>query len=264
MSLAPKSFSLNVSQSIATITLARPERLNALTFEVYRELRDTMRAISNDTQIRVVVITGSGRAFCSGGDVEDIIGALFARDQAGLLEFTTLTCELIASICECRQIVIASLNGTVAGAGAVIASACDLRVANEHAKIAYLFTKVGLAGADMGAAWLLPRLIGHSRARELLLCGDFIDAKRAYEVGLYHRLCAADQLQSETLKLAEKFATGPFFAQSMTKQLLYREAHVDLSTALIWEAQAQAMCMQHPDFRAAYEAFRDKTPVKFS
>src|SRR5689334_1769182 len=181
MTLNPTSFlyTVDVASGVATITLNRPERLNALTFQVYTELRDTFRALDGEPGVRAVVITGAGRAFCTGGDVEDIIGKLFARDAAGLLEFTRLTGDLILSIRQCRRPVVAALNGTVAGAGAVIAAASDIRVAAEGARIAFLFSKVGLAGADMGAAWLLPRIVGLSHASELLMLGEFITAQRA-------------------------------------------------------------------------------------
>ena len=171
MPLSPTSFLFEHDEqtSVATITLNRPDRLNALTFEVYAELRNTFRALDTEPGVRAIVITGAGRAFCSGGDVEDIIGALFECDADGLLDFTRMTCDLILAIRECRRPVIGALNGTVAGAGAVIATACDVRIAAESAKIAYLFTRVGLSGADMGASWLLPRIIGLGRATELLM-----------------------------------------------------------------------------------------------
>ena len=166
MTISPESFLYehDTDRQVATITLNRPERLNALTFQVYAELRDTFLALDTEPGVRAVVITGAGKAFCSGGDVEDIIGALFERDYEGLLDFTRMTCDLILAIRRCRRPVVAALNGTVAGAGAVIATACDLRIASETAKIAYLFTRVGLSGADMGAAWMLPRIVGLGRA----------------------------------------------------------------------------------------------------
>ena len=193
MTLAPRSFlyAVDPATAVATITLNRPDRLNALTFEVYTELRDTFRALDTEPGVRAIIITGTGRAFCSGGDVEDIIGALFARDAAGLLEFTRLTGDLILSIRQCRRPVVAALNGTVAGAGAVIAAASDIRIAAESAKIAFLFSRVGLTGADMGAAWLLPRIVGLAHASELLLLGDFISAERAAAIGLYNRVVPA-------------------------------------------------------------------------
>lgn len=248
---------------VATLTLDRPERLNALTFEVYEELRDTFLALDTEPGVRAVLLTGRGRGFCSGGDVEAIIGALFERDYQGLLAFTRLTCSLVLAIRRCRRPVVAALNGTTAGAGAVIASACDLRVAAESAKIAFLFTKVGLSGADMGASWLLPRIVGLGRATELLMTGDFIDAAEAGRIGLYNRVVPSDQLLGEARGLAERLARGPSFALEITKDALEREATMDLAGALEAEARIQATCMEHPNFREAYEAFREKREPEF-
>ncbi|MGB9178584.1 MAG: enoyl-CoA hydratase family protein [Pyrinomonadaceae bacterium] len=261
--IQPKSFLYEEQNGVATITLNRPERLNALTFEVYRELTDTFAALRCEEGVRAVVITGAGRAFCSGGDVHDIIGKLFARDIEGLLEFTRMTCEMIRNIRALPLPVIASLNGTTAGAGACIALASDLRIANESARIAFLFVKVGLSGADMGAAHLLPRLVGLAKATELLYTGDFISAQEAERIGLYNRVVAAEELQNATREFAERLARGPSFALAMTKEMLNREMDVSLETALEWEAQAQAICMQHPDYREAYEAFVEKREPKF-
>ena len=265
MALNPKSFLYTVdpATAVATITLNRPEKLNALTFEVYTELRDTFRALDTAPGVRAVIITGTGRAFCSGGDVENIIGALFSRDAAGLLEFTRLTCDLVLSIRQCRRPVVAALNGTVAGAGAVIAAASDIRIAAESAKIAFLFSRVGLAGADMGAAWLLPRIVGLAHASELLMLGDFITATRAAEIGLYNRVVPGDRLMTEATEVAARLARGPSLALGVTKQALNQEAAMDLVTALEAEAQAQADCMQNPNFREAYEAFRAKRDPRF-
>jgi enoyl-CoA hydratase/carnithine racemase len=260
----PSSFLYEQTDTgVATITLNRPERLNALTFEVYRELTDTFAALRNETDVRVVVITGAGRAFCSGGDVHDIIGELFDRDMEGLLAFTRMTCELVRNIRALRKPVIASLNGTTAGAGACIALASDLRIASEAAKIAFLFVKVGLSGADMGAAYLLPRVVGLTKATELLYTGDFISAPEAERIGLYNRVVPGDQLSAITRELAERLAQGPAFAIAKTKELLDREANMSLDAALECEAQAQAICMQHPDYREAYEAFVAKRQPKF-
>jgi enoyl-CoA hydratase/carnithine racemase len=260
----PKSFLYEKSpQGVATITLNRPERLNALTFEVYRELTDAFARLRNEADVRVVVITGAGRAFCSGGDVHDIIGELFSRDMEGLLEFTRMTCELVRNIRALPKPVIASLNGTTAGAGACIALASDLRIASEAAKIAFLFVKVGLSGADMGAAYLLPRLVGLTKATELLYTGDFISAPEAERIGLYNRVVPQDQLAATTLELAEGLARGPTFALAKTKEMLNRELNLSLDAALECEAQAQAICMQHPDYREAYEAFVAKRAPKF-
>lgn len=262
--IEPSSFILDVdSQGIATITLSRPERLNALTFEVYRELADTFVTLRHEQAVRVVVITGAGRAFCSGGDVHDIIGELFDRNMEGLLEFTRMTCELIQNIRALPKPVIASLNGTTAGAGACIALASDIRLASEDARIAFLFVKVGLSGADMGAAYLLPRVVGLSKATELLYMGDFISASEAERAGLYNKVVPADQLVDTTREFAERLAQGPAFALAKTKEMLNRELFCNLETALESEAQAQAICMQHPDYREAYEAFVAKRAAKF-
>jgi enoyl-CoA hydratase/carnithine racemase len=266
MTLNPASFRYRVDQpaGVATITLDRPERLNALTFEVYAELRDTFAALDTEPGVRAVVITGAGRAFCSGGDVEDIIGALFARDRRGLREFTRMTCDVVRNIRRCRRPVVAALNGTVAGAGAVIATACDLRIAAESAKIAYLFTRVGLSGADMGVAWLLPRIIGLGRATELLLTGEFIDAETAHRIGLYHRVVPQDRVLPEATAVAQRLAKGPAEALGVTKQALDAEAPLGLEEALAYEAEAQAALMERPDFREAYEAFRARREPRFS
>jgi enoyl-CoA hydratase/carnithine racemase len=265
--LDPGSFlyAVDSDTGVATITLNRPDRLNALTFEVYEELTDTFRRIDQEIDVRVVVITGAGRAFCSGGDVEDIIGGLFDRDAEGLLAFTRLTCDLIEAIRSCKRPVIAALNGTVAGAGAVIATACDVRIADESAKIAFLFTKVGLSGADMGAAWLLPRVVGWGRATELLMTGDFIDAHEAYRIGLYNRVIAGgSDVVAEAQSFAARLAAGPSEALAVTKAALNTEASMDLGAALEAEARAQAGCMQHPNFKEAYAAFREKRKPRFT
>jgi enoyl-CoA hydratase/carnithine racemase len=261
--IEPKSFSYEVRESVAYITLDRPERLNALTFEVYRELTDAFAALRSEAEVRSVVITGAGRAFCSGGDVRDIIGQLQGRDVQGLLEFTRMTCELVRNIRALRKPVIASLNGTTAGAGACIALAADLRVASTEARIAFLFVRVGLSGADMGAAHLLPRYVGLAKATELLYTGDFITAEEAERCGLYNRVVAPDRLADETRALAERLARGPAFGLAVTKEMLDRELDVSLDTALELEAQAQAVCMLHPDYREAYEAFMEKREPVF-
>lgn len=265
MALAPKSFryGLDAETGVATLTLDRPQRYNALTFEVYRELRDTFRALDTEPGVRSILITGSGKAFCSGGDVEDIIGALFERDYRGLLDFTRNTGDVILAMLRCRRPIVGALNGTVAGAGAVIATACDIRIASEKARIAYLFTKVGLSGADMGASWLLPRIIGLGRAMELLMTGDFIEAAEAYRIGLYNRVVAPDELMSEARSWAERLAKGPAFGLEVTKKMVLREAAMDLDSALAAEVEIQAACMEDPNFREAYEAFKAKRPPEF-
>ncbi len=261
--MIPESFRFEVQDGIGTITLDRPARLNALTFQVYGELRDLFASLQSRDEVKVVVITGTGRGFCTGGDVEDIIGALFACDTAGLLQFTRMTCQLIANIRALRKPVIASLNGVTAGAGAVIALASDLRIASDTAKIAFLFVKVGLSGADMGAAWLLPRVVGAGRATEILMTGDFVTPDDALAMGLYNRVVPGESLAEETARWARRLADGPSFALGMTKEMLDREVEMGLSTALEAEAQAQAICMQHPDYREAYDSWVEKRPPRF-
>src|SRR5436305_3973625 len=262
--LKPKSFLYEQRDGIATITLNRPERLNAITFEVYGELTDAFAALRADGDVRVVVIKGAGRAFCSGGDVRDIIGELQTLDAEGLLEFTRMTCALVRNMRALRKPVIASLNGTTAGAGACVALASDLRIASAEARIAFLFVKVGLSGADMGAAHLLPRLVGLSKATELLYTGDFIEADEALAIRLYNRVVPAADLEAETRSLAERLARGPAFALAVTKEMLARESDVSLGAALELEAQAQAPCMQHPDYGEAYRAFMEKREPRFN
>jgi enoyl-CoA hydratase/carnithine racemase len=256
-------YEFDTATSVATLTLNRPDRLNALTFEVYRELAATFRALDTEPFVRAIVLTGRGRAFCTGGDVEDIIGALLGKPIDELLAFTRLTCELILSIRECRRPVVAALNGTVAGAGAVIAAASDFRVASTTAKIAFLFTRVGLTGADMGAGYLLPRLVGEAHARKLLMLGDFVTAAEAHTMGLYTSVFEPDRVLPEATALAARLARGPSFALGITKQALNREAALDLRTALDNEAELQAMCMQSPNFAEAHRAFLEKREPRF-
>jgi enoyl-CoA hydratase/carnithine racemase len=261
--MTPTSFRFEVREKVAVITFTRPDTLNSLTFEVYRELRDLFFELEREPSVRAVVITGEGRGFCSGGDQHEIIAELFKRDMPALVEFTRMTCDLIRSIRALRKPVIAALNGTAAGAGAVIALASDLRVASDKAKIAFLFTKVGLAGADMGAAYLLPRIVGLSRATELLYLGDVIDAATADKFGLFNRVVPPEQVMTEAMALATRLANGPTFALGMTKELLNAELNMDLFAALDNEARAQAVCMQTHDFREAYDAFSKKRPPNF-
>jgi enoyl-CoA hydratase/carnithine racemase len=265
MAIEPRSFRYehDPATGVATVTLDRPDRLNALTFEVYEELTRVFEALDTEPGVRAILLTGAGRAFCSGGDVEDIIGALFARDYQGLLDFTRVTGALVLSILRCRRPVVGALNGLVAGAGAVIASACDLRIASEKAKIAFLFTKVGLSGADMGASWLLPRLVGLGRAMELLLTGDFVEAREAERIGLYNRVVPHEELQAAARSWAERLAKGPSFGMEVTKKLVQREATLDLESAMAAEVEIQAACMLDPNFREAYEAFTAKREPRF-
>lgn len=263
MTLSPKSFDLSIDKGIATITLNRPDRLNALTFEVYGELETTFRSLEHAPEARTVLITGKGRGFCSGGDVEGIIAELFAKDARGLLEFTRVTGALIQSICELRRPVIAAINGVAVGAGAVVAAACDLRVAAQSARFGYIFPKVGLSGADMGASFLLPRIVGHGRAAELLFFGHLIDADEAYRIGLANVVVPDDDVVPTAMKWADRLARGPAFAHTMTKQMLWSESTMSLAAAIEAEAQAQAICMAHPDFRTAYEANKKKEKPQF-
>jgi enoyl-CoA hydratase/carnithine racemase len=266
MTIEPQSilYDLDGETGVATLTLNRPKRLNALTFEVYEELRDTFLALDTEAGVRSILLTGAGTAFCSGGDVEDIIGALFGRDYRGLLDFTRTTGDLILSMLRCRRPIVGALNGTVAGAGAVIASACDVRIAARSAKIAFLFTKVGLSGADMGASWLLPRHVGMGRAMELLMTGDFISAGEAHRIGLYNHVVDDEALAGEARSWAEKLARGPSFGLEVTKKMVLREATLELEAALASEVEIQAACMEDPNFREAYEAFRAKRTPEFS
>jgi enoyl-CoA hydratase/carnithine racemase len=265
MPIAPETFGYECSSDgVATLTFDRPDKLNSLTFAVYREMGDVLEAMNDDDQIRAVVITGKGRAFCSGGDVNDIIGELFARDMKGLVAFTRATGRLVANIRKLRRPVVAAVNGVAVGAGAVIALACDFRVASEKASFGFLFPKVGLCGADMGAGWLLPRVVGLARASELLFLGDRIDAAAAERIGLVNRVVPQEECLAVARSLAERLASGPAFAHAMTKQMLESEYTMSLEQAIEAEAQAQAICMQHPDFRAAYEGWKAKQPVYFA
>jgi enoyl-CoA hydratase/carnithine racemase len=262
--IAPKTFRYTLKDGVAEIVLDRPDRLNALTFAIYEELRDTFAAMDHEDAIRSVVLTGEGRAFCSGGDVEDIIGELFSRDMQGMLAFTRVTGALIANIRKLRRPVVAAVNGTAVGAGAVIALACDLRIASEKAKFGFIFPRVGLCGADMGAGYLLPRVVGLARASELLFLGDIVGAEEAARIGLVNRVVAPDACLPEARALAERLASGPAFAHTMTKQMLESEHTMPLEAAIEAEAQAQAICMMHPDFRAAFDAWSAKKDIVFA
>jgi enoyl-CoA hydratase/carnithine racemase len=260
----PSSVRFKAENRVGLITLDRPDKLNSLTFEVYRELRDMFFELEHEPSVGAVVITGEGRGFCSGGDVNAIIGELFSRDMAGVTEFARMTCDLIRNMRALRKPIIAAVNGIAAGAGAVIALAADLRLASSDAKIAFLFTKVGLAGADMGAAYLLPRVVGLGRATELLYFGDAIDAQTAERYGLFNRVVERSQLLSEAQAWAERLANGPQFGLGMTKDLLNAGLSSDLYSALDNEARGQAICMRTEDFREAYEAFVQKRPARFT
>ncbi len=261
--MSPETFRFTLEDGVGLITLDRPDRLNALTFAIYAELRDFLAHLDTRRDVRAVVITGSGRAFCSGGDVEDIIGELFNRDMRGLLEFTRMTGALIRNIRTLKRPVIAAVNGVAVGAGAVIALACDIRIASEKARFGFVFPQVGLCGADMGSAYLLARVVGLGHASELLFTGDIINAERAERIGLANRVVPVDQVVDEAMAMARKLADGPGFAHTMTKQMIEEEAGLDLAAAIEAEAQAQAICMQHPDFREAFDAWTEKRPPNF-
>jgi enoyl-CoA hydratase/carnithine racemase len=258
----PAHFQWSLSGKVATITLNRPERKNPLTFESYAELRDTFRALLYADAVKSVVITGAGGNFCSGGDVHEIIGPLVrmqeAGDMQGLLDFTHMTGELVKAMRACPQVIVAAIDGICAGAGAILAMASDLRLGTEASKVAFLFTRVGLAGADMGACNILPRIIGTGRAADLLYTGRAMGGAEAERWGFYNRLCEPARVLAEAQELAASLAAGPTFAHAMTKRCLHQEWDMSIDEAIEAEAHAQAICMQTKDFGRAYRAFVDK------
>ena len=262
--MQPQHFHYEEADGVATVRLDRPERLNALTFESYAELRDGFAELDRRDSVRAIVLTGTGRAFCSGGDVKDIIGRLFDVPEADLFAFTRMTCDLIEAMRRCEKPIVAALNGTTCGAGAVMAAAADVRVGAESAKIAFLFTKVGLSGADMGAAWLLPRIVGLGHASELLMAGDFISAQRAGEIGLYNRVVADEALMDTAYDMARRLAAGPTLGMRVTKRMLNAEAHMDLAEAMQVEGWIQAECMKHPDYKEGFDAAMEKRAPDFA
>ena len=254
--LEPEHFLWAFDEGVATVTLNRPERKNPLTFESYAELRDTFRALEHTDEVKAVVITGAGGNFCSGGDVHEIIGPLTKMDESGLLDFTRMTGDLVRAMRACPQPIIAAVEGVCAGAGAILAMASDLRLAAPNAKTAFLFTRVGLSGADMGACAILPRIIGHGRAAELLFTGRNMSAEEGAAWGFWNRL-SADVL-ADAQALARDLAGGPTLAHFMTKRQLDAEWHVPIETALDMEAEVQAELMRTHDFRRAFQAFSAK------
>ena len=258
-----RHFTYAFEAGVATLTLNRPERKNPLTFESYAELRNLFRALNQATDVKAVVLTGAGGNFCSGGDVHEIIGPLTKMSMPELLEFTRMTGELIKAMRLCPQPIIAAIDGMCAGAGAMMALAADMRLGTAQAKTAFLFTRVGLAGADMGACALLPRLIGQGRASELLFTGRAMNAQEGLQWGFFNALHEPDKLLAAAQTLAHELASGPTFAHGMTKTMLHQEWAMTLDQAIEAEAQAQAICMQTQDFTRAYEAFSNKQKPVF-
>jgi enoyl-CoA hydratase/carnithine racemase len=248
---------------VLTVTLDRPARKNALTFELYRELTDLFTSLQTDATVKAVVLTGAGADFCSGGDVHEIIGPLTQSSPQQLLEFTQMTGDLVKAMRACPQPIVAAIDGTCAGAGAILAMASDLRFGTERSRVAFLFVRVGLAGCDMGACAMLPRIVGLGRASELLYTGRALRGKEAHAWGFYNELCSPDALLERAVELARTIAQGPTAAHAMTKRMLHDEWVLPLDEAIDAEARAQAACMESNDFRRAYEAFVAKRPPQF-
>jgi enoyl-CoA hydratase/carnithine racemase len=252
-----------VSERVGTITLNRPEKKNPLTFASYAELRDLFRQLRYATDVNAIVLTGDGGNFCSGGDVHEIIGPLVAMSAPELLRFTRMTGDLVLAMRACPQPIIAAIDGVCAGAGAILAMASDMRVGTARSKVAFLFNRVGLAGCDMGACAMLPRLIGQGRASELLFTGRSLGGDEAERWGFYNRVAAPETVLTDAVSLARSFANGPTFANGMTKAMLHQEWTLTIEQAIEAEAQAQALCMLTEDFRRAYEAFASRTTPTF-
>jgi len=262
-SYAARNFQFEVLHAVATITLNRPERKNPLTFESYAELRDLFRTMTHAADVKAVVITGAGENFCSGGDVHEIIGPLTKLDMPGLLAFTQMTGDLVKAMRACPQPIVAAIDGICVGAGAILALASDIRFGTARSKTAFLFTRVGLAGCDMGACAMLPRVIGQGRAAELLYTGRNLSGDEAERWGFFNRLCAPEALLRDAQTLAAELAAGPTFAHGMTKKMLHQEWNVGIDEAIDAEAQAQAICMATNDFHRAYHAFVAKQKPEF-
>ena len=262
-SFAPEHFRWSFEDGIATVTLDRPERKNPLTFDSYAELRDCFRALVYAREVKSVVVAGAGGNFSSGGDVHEIIGPLTEMDMPALLDFTRMTGDLVKAMRACPQPIVAAIDGICVGAGAILAMASDLRLATPEAKTAFLFTRVGLAGCDMGACAILPRIVGQGRAAELLFTGRVMSAEEGERWGFHNRLVPSEALLDEARALARSLASGPTFAHGITKTQLNQEWNVSLETAIEMEAQAQAICMATNDFRRAFEAFAAKRTPEF-
>lgn len=256
-------FLWEVKGKVATITLNRPDRKNPLTFESYAELGDLFRALAFDTEIKTIVVTGAGGNFCAGGDVFEIIEPLTGRDMPGLLQFTRMTGELVKAMRACPQPIVSAIDGICVGAGAIIAMASDLRVGTPKARVAFLFNKVGLAGCDMGACAILPRIIGQGRASELLYTGRMMGGEEGHAWGFFNRLATPETVLAEATALAEEISAGPTFANGITKRMLHMEWTMSVDEAIEAEAMAQAICMDTKDFRRAFEAFAAKTKPVF-
>jgi enoyl-CoA hydratase/carnithine racemase len=252
------------NDGVATIRLNDPERLNALTFQTYGDLEKIMAEMAHDKTVKVVVLTGTGKGFCSGGRVDDIIGPLLKMKGDELYKFTRMTCNVVKNMRNLKKPIIAAVNGIAAGAGAMLMLAADLRIFSDKARAAFLFAKVGLSGADMGALYLLPRIVGLGKATELVYFGDTIDAQEAHRIGLANRVVPEENLMDEAYKWANRLKDGPLYALGVTKELLEYEANVNLETALEMEAAAQARCMQTADFIEGYNAFIEKRPLRFN
>ena len=260
---APRYFKWCLQERVGLVTLDRPERKNPLTFDSYAELRDLFRALAATRAVRALVITGAGGNFCSGGDVHEIIGPLTRRTPEGLLEFTRMTGDVVKAMRACPQPIVAAVDGVCAGAGAILAMAADLRLGTPRARTAFLFTRVGLAGCDMGACSILPRIIGQGRASELLYTARAMSAEEGLSWGFFNRLAAPEAVLGEALALAAQIARGPTRAHAMTKRMLHAEWHLAVDAAIDAEAEAQAACMQTEDFRRAYRAFLAKQQPQF-
>ncbi len=249
---------------VATIRLNDPDKLNALTFQTYADLENIFLELARDDAVKVVVLTGTGKGFCSGGSVDDIIGPLLKIKGDERYKFTRMTCNVVKNMRNLKKPIIAAVNGIAAGAGAMLMLASDLRIFSNNARAAFLFVKVGLSGADMGALYLLPRIVGLGKATELVYFGDTIDAQEAHRIGLANRVVPGETLMEEAYKWANRLKDGPLYALGVTKELLKQEANIDLETALEMEAMAQARCMETPDFVEGYNAFVQKRPLRFN